>query len=324
MRTFTRRDFLKGSGTLVLAAAASGLLCGAGEVTEDTTLGTVGGLRVQSIRARISNGFGSGTPYLLEIYLDLENTNDTTAYFYQENFMAATGGKRYDGDYFAGLNKWNGSKYIQDARLDPGEIQTLSYACRLDQTGRDAAFRDGAQFTLQYGQERQTYFWTAVTDKSAACTSCGPVQSTVFPAVGGVQLSSLWCCTSTLQNRSYFLDFYFTLQNLNDTAASLPLLGLAEDRDALDNFTFQMDGAHKRHYRLYTCGHNDWLYLTNTDYCESLQPQEARLVSNSISLTKEEYDSLYTQEHTVELTFTYGGESLTLRGDPRTGVFAAV
>lgn len=56
MQAFNRRAFLKGTGTLALAAAASGLLCGAGDPAEGgAAVPTVGGLRVNYVRA-----FGQG------------------------------------------------------------------------------------------------------------------------------------------------------------------------------------------------------------------------------------------------------------------------
>ena len=53
MQIFTRRDFLKGSSTLVLAAAASGLLCGAAQAPAEAVpmTETVGGLVVHTVRA---------------------------------------------------------------------------------------------------------------------------------------------------------------------------------------------------------------------------------------------------------------------------------
>ena len=87
MQAFNRRAFLKGTGTFALAAAASGLLCGAAEVQEetepDTALCTIGGLRVLDVSARVSKYPSDDYPYRLEVYFDLENTNDFTAYFHQ-------------------------------------------------------------------------------------------------------------------------------------------------------------------------------------------------------------------------------------------------
>ena len=103
-----KRDFLKGIGTLALAAVASGLLCGAAaepeETEPDTALCTVGGLRVLDVRARVYDYPNSDYPYHMEVYFDLENANDFTAYFHQENYIVSVVGKRYDTSDFTGLN----------------------------------------------------------------------------------------------------------------------------------------------------------------------------------------------------------------------------
>lgn len=116
MQIFTRRDFLKGSRTLVLAAAASGLLCGAAQAPAETVpmTETVGGLVVHTVRA-FAKDYGHIFRHLrqLEIHFDLENTNDFPVYFNQENFLVHLGNVRRDTRaYFGGLNKWNGSRYI--------------------------------------------------------------------------------------------------------------------------------------------------------------------------------------------------------------------
>lgn len=134
MQIFTRRDFLKGSRTLVLAAAASGLLCGAAAPAEAVPMTeTVGGLVVHTVRA-FAKDYGHTFRHLryLEIHFDLENRNDFPVYFHQENFLVHLGNVRRDTyAYFSGLNKWNGSRYIQDVHLEPGERQTISYSCKL-------------------------------------------------------------------------------------------------------------------------------------------------------------------------------------------------
>ena len=82
MQIFTRRDFLKGSSTLVLAAAASGLLCGAAAPAETVPMTeTVGGLVVHTVRA-FAKDYGHIFRHLryLEIHFDLENRNDFPVY----------------------------------------------------------------------------------------------------------------------------------------------------------------------------------------------------------------------------------------------------
>ena len=328
MQTFNRRDFLKGTGTLALAAAASGLLCGAAEVpTEaepDTALCTIGGLRVLDVRARVCKYPSDDYPYDLEVYFDLENTNDFTAYFHQENYIVSVGGKRYDTrNYFTGLNKWNGSHYIQDIWLKPGEASTITYSCRLDKAGTKVAFQDGMQITFQYRQQRQTFVSSPLTQTSSACALDGSVQSTAFPTVGGVQLSALWCNDSSTQNGFYSLRFYFTLQNKSDTEIALPFRGVSEG-DVQDNFSVELDGQRKEHYRLHVYTHDNGFRPQEGGHLESLQPGESQFAKNSISLTKEEYDTLYNGGHTVTFTFTCGDEKLTLRGDPAIGIFEAV
>ena len=54
------------------------------------------------------------------------------------------------------------------------------------------------------------------------------------------------------------------------------------------------------------------------------QPQEICFAETGISLTKDEYSTLYTTGHTLEITFSYGDESVTVRGNTRTGIFEAI
>ena len=142
MQAFNRRAFLKGTGTLALAAAASGLLCGAAEAPAETAPATetVGGLVVHTVRA-FAKDYGNNFR-LFEIHLEIENTNNFPAYFNQENFLVHLGDTRLGINYrFAGLNKWNGSRYIQDVHLEPGERQTISYICKLQAEDLDAGLR---------------------------------------------------------------------------------------------------------------------------------------------------------------------------------------
>lgn len=163
MQTFNRRAFLKGTGTLALAAAASGLLCGAAEAPAETAPAaeTVGGLVVHTVRA-FAKDYGNNFRDF-EIHLEIENTNDFPVYFNQENFLVHLGDMRLGINYrFSGLNKWNGSRYIQDVHLEPGECQTISYSCRLQAAELEAGLRqtDPApwRIALLYGQQRQTLY----------------------------------------------------------------------------------------------------------------------------------------------------------------------
>ena len=332
MQAFNRRAFLKGTGTFALAAAASGLLCGAAEVQEetepDTTLCTIGGLRVLDVGARVSKFPSDNYPYNLEVYFDLENTNDFPVYFNQENFLVHLGNVRRDTyAYFSGLNKWNGSRYIQDVHLEPGERQTISYSCKLQAEDLEAGLRAENPvpwcIALLYGQQRQSFTGYLLPDQYSSDFTAGPVESTAFPAVGGVQLSELWCDDSYTQNGFYYLFFYFTLQNKSDVEIALPFNGLSGG-DVLDNFSMKLDGQPKEHYRLYACSHNTIFRPQEAGHLEFLQAGESRFATNGIYLTKEEYDTLYTGGHTVEFTFTCNGEVLTLRGDPRIGIWESV
>lgn len=328
MQTFNRRTFLKGTGTLALAAAASGLLCGAAEAPAETAPAaeTVGGLVVHTVRA-FAKDYGNNFRDF-EIHLEIENTNDFPVYFNQENFLVHLGDTRLGINYrFSGLNKWNGSRYIQDVHLEPGECQTISYSCRLQAADLEAGLRqtDPApwRIALLYGQQRQTFTGYLLADKYSSDFTAGPVESTAFPTVGGVQLSALWCDDSCTQNGFYDLLFYFTLQNKSDVEIALPFNGLSGG-DVLDNFSMKLDGQPKEHYRLYACSHNTVFRPQEAGHLESLQAGESRFATNGIHLTKEEYDTLYTGGHTVEFTFTCNGEVLTLRGDPRIGIWESV
>ena len=328
MQAFNRRAFLKGTGTLALAAAASGLLCGAAEVPAETApvAETVGGLVVHTVRA-FAKDYGNNFR-LFEINLKIENTNDFPVYFNQENFLVHLGDARLGINYrFSGLNKWNGSRYIQDVHLEPGECQTISYSCHLQAAELEAGLRqtDPApwRIALLYGQQRQTFTGYLLADKYSSDFTSGPVESTAFPTVGGVQFSALWCDDSRTQNGFYYLSFYFTLQNKSDTEIALPFRGVSEG-DVQDNFSVELDGQHKKHYRLCVYTHVNGFRPQEGGHLESLQPGESQFATNSISLTKEEYDTLYNGGHTVAFTFTCGDEKLTLRGDPRTGIFEAV
>lgn len=328
MQAFNRRAFLKGTGTLALAAAASGLLCGAAEAPAETAPAaeTVGGLVVHTVRA-FAKDYGNNFRDF-EINLKIENTNDFPVYFNQENFLVHLGDARLGINYrFSGLNKWNGSRYTQDVHLEPGEFQTISYSCRLQAAELEAGLRQTDpvpwRIALLYGQQRQTFTGYLLADKYSSDFTAGPVESTVFPTVGGVQLSALWCDDSCTQNGSYYLSFYFTLQNKSDTEIALPFRGVSEG-DVQDNFSVELDGQRKRHYRLYVCTHDKIFRPQEGSHLESLQPGESQFATNGVYLTKEEYDTLYNGGHTVTFTFSCGDEKLTLRGDPRTGIFEAV
>ena len=328
MQAFNRRAFLKGTGTLALAAAASGLLCGAAEAPAETAPAaeTVGGLVVHTVRA-FAKDYGNNFRDF-EINLKIENTNDFPVYFNQENFLVHLGDARLGINYrFSGLNKWNGSRYTQDVHLEPGEFQTISYSCRLQAAELEAGLRQTDpvpwRIALLYGQQRQTFTGYLLADKYSSDFTAGPVESTVFPTVGGVQLSALWCDDSCTQNGSYYLSFYFTLQNKSDTEIALPFRGVSEG-DVQDNFSVELDGQRKRHYRLYVCTHDKIFRPQEGGHLESLQPGESQFATNGVYLTKEEYDTLYNGGHTVTFTFSCGDEKLTLRGDPRTGIFEAV
>ena len=328
MQAFNRRAFLKGTGTLALAAAASGLLCGAAEAPAETAPAaeTVGGLVVHTVRA-FAKDYGNNFRDF-EINLKIENTNDFPVYFNQENFLVHLGDARLGINYrFSGLNKWNGSRYTQDVHLEPGEFQTISYSCRLQAAELEAGLRQTDpvpwRIALLYGQQRQTFTGYLLADKYSSDFTAGPVESTVFPTVGGVQLSALWCDDSCTQNGSYYLSFYFTLQNKSDTEIALPFRGVSEG-DVQDNFSVELDGQRKRHYRLYVCTHDKIFRPQDGGHLESLQPGESQFATNGVYLTKEEYDTLYNGGHTVTFTFSCGDEKLTLRGDPRTGIFEAV
>ena len=241
MQTFNRRVFLKGTGTLALAAAASGLLCGAAEAPAETAPAaeTVSGLVVHTVRA-FAKDYGNNFRDF-EIHLEIENTNDFPVYFNQENFLVHLGDTRLGINYrFSGLNKWNGSRYIQDVHLEPGECQTISYSCRLQAAELEAGLRqtDPApwRIALLYGQQRQTFTGYLLADKYSSDFTAGPVESTAFPTVGGVQLSALWCDDSCTQNGFYDLLFYFTLQNKSDAEIALPFRGVSEG-DVQDNFS---------------------------------------------------------------------------------------
>ena len=150
------------------------------------------------------------------------------------------------------------------------------------------------------------------------------MESTVLPSVGGIVLSGFWSSDLLTQVPSYSLPIYFTMQNSNDTAAQLPFRGVAENGDVLDNFIIRMDGQPRNHYRLYACTHTSRFTPEEKGHLETLQPQEICFAENRISLTKDEYNTLYTTGHTLEITFSYGDESVTVRGNTRTGIFEAI
>lgn len=329
MQTFNRRAFLKGTGTLALAAAASGLLCGAAEAPAETAPAaeTVGGLVVHTVRA-FAKDYGNNFRQM-EIHLNIENTNSSAAYFNQENFVPMLGNSRYGGEFtFTGLHKWNGSRYVQDVQLKAGETQTISYSCKLQPEDLSAGLRtvDPAPWslTLLYGGQRQTFTGYLLPDHYSTEYTAGPVESTVLPSVGGIVLSGFWSSDFLTQIPSYSLPIYFTMQNSNDTAAQLPFRGVAENGDVLDNFTIRMDGQPRNHYRLYACTHTSRFTPEEKGHLEALQPQEICFAETGISLTKDEYSTLYTTGHTLEITFSYGDESVTVRGNTRTGIFEAI
>ena len=297
----SRRSFLKVSGCLMLGSAVSGLLCGAGDPAEGgAAVPTVGGLRVNYVRA-FAKDYGNNFREM-EIHLNIENTNSSAAYFNQENFVPLLGNSRYGGERtFSGLNKWNGSRYVQDVQLKAGETQTISYICKLQPEDLSAGLRavDPAPWslTLLYGGQRQTFTGYLLPDHYSTEYTAGPVESTVLPSVGGIVLSGFWSSDLLTQVPSYNLPIYFTMQNSNDT---------------------------RNHYRLYACTHTSCFTPEEKGHLETLQPQEICFAETGISLTKDEYSTLYTTGHTLEITFSYGDESVTVRGNTRTGIFEAI
>ena len=204
----SRRSFLKVSGCLMLGSAVSGLLCGAGDPAEGgAAVPTVGGLRVNYVRA-FAKDYGNNFREM-EIHLEIENTNDFPVYFNQENFLVHLGDARLDTQsHFAGR------------QTDP------------------APWR----IALLYGQQRQTFTGYLLADKYSSDFTAGPVESTAFPTVGGVQLSAMWCDDSCTQNGFYDLLFYFTLQNKSDAEIALPFRGVSEG-DVQDNFSVELVSA---------------------------------------------------------------------------------
>lgn len=463
MHAFNRRDFLKGTGTLALAAAASGLLCGAAEVPTEAVLGAVDGILVHSLSVRISNLWDE--EYLVEADFMLENTNSTTAFFVEEHFSISSADKTLYKPIT--LNKWNGSRYIQDIRLEPGEQQLISASCILAHDDLDSALQDGMRFTFQHGLQSQTFVgrplfgkyggeFTAepvqtltfptvgglrvhsvrVTSQASSsryllsfdcalentysdpvelrgrnfvlqigderidthrnvwnlgvnrndrtasiapgvpqtvhircyCSadaykrltrhsdpepwkftllygqerrtftgyaaspdtySVGETQSTALPSVGGIQLSDLSLTDYPTQS-SYSLRLYFTMQNLTDAQIDLPIPALHPNDNLPNHFTLQFDGTEQYVYGPFSCKYYDdgdrqyHYWPKSLGAFEALAPHESQLAELVVSLTEREHTSLYTQNHTVALTFTCNGESLTIHLDPRTGVFYAV
>ena len=180
----------------MLGSAVSGLLCGAGDPAEGgAAVPTVGGLRVNYVRA-FAKDYGNNFREM-EIHLNIENTNSSAAYFNQENFVPLLGNSRYGGERtFSGLNKWNGSRYVQDVQLKAGETQTISYICKLQPEDLSAGLRavDPAPWslTLLYGGQRQTFTGYLLPDHYSTEYTAGPVESTVLPSVGGIVLSGFW------------------------------------------------------------------------------------------------------------------------------------
>ena len=467
MQAFNRRAFLKGTGTLALAAAASGLLCGAAEVPTEAVLGAVDGILVHSLSVRISNDWNEN--YFVEAHFMLENTNSTTAIFHIEHFSASSAGKTL---YKSGLNKWNGSHYIQDIQLEPGEQQLISASFLLEHNDLDSALQDGMRFTFQHDLQSQTFVGrplfgkyggeftaepvqtltfptvgglrvhsvrvTLESDSSGRhflsfdcalentysdpvelrgrnfvlqigderidkylsvwnlgvnryyrtasivpvapgvpqtvniqcyCSadaykrltrhsdpepwkftllygqerlsftgyaaspdtySVGETQSTALPSVGGIQLSDLSLTDYSTQNKSYSLLLHFTMQNLTDAQIDLPIPALHPNDNLPNHFTLQFDGTEKYVYGPFSCEYYDdgdgqyHYWPKSLGAFEALAPHESQLAELAVSLTEREHTSLYTQNHTVALTFTCNGESLTIHLDPRTGVFYAV
>ena len=213
----SRRSFLKVSGCLMLGSAVSGLLCGAGDPADGgAAVPTVGGLRVNYVRA-FAKDYGNNFRQM-EIHLNIENTNSSAAYFNQENFVPMLGNSRYGGEFtFTGLNKWNGSRYVQDVQLKAGETQTISYSCKLQPEDLSAGLRtvDPAPWslTLLYGGQRQTFTATCFRIITAPNTppgrwkapSCRRWAASYFPVSGAVIFSPrslLTVCRSTLPCRT--------------------------------------------------------------------------------------------------------------------------
>lgn len=333
MQTFNRRDFLKGTGTLALAAAASGLLCGAAEVPEEPELCTVGGLRVHNVGV-YANDYGENHRSF-SCNLMIENTNDFSVSFNRENFLLHLGDVRADVNYsFSGLNKWNGSKYTQDVQLAPGETQKIEYGCWLSVEGLESLLREEAPvpwcITLLYGQQRQSFTGYATPGHRSTEFTAGPVTDEPVLSVGGVTLSQLWCLDSrTQQGPPYALELFFKLQNDTGSIIKLPYNGWSATQGVLDNFTTKMDGAEKEHTRLYACKYAkvfgfSLFRLERGDHLLRLWPHKSSFASNTIPLTEEEYNTLYTGGHIVELTFTCNGESKTLLFDPATCIWEVV
>ena len=235
----------------------------------------------------------------MEIHLNIENTNSSAAYFNQENFVPLLGNSRYGGERtFSGLNKWNGSRYVQDVQLKAGETQTISYICKLQPEDLSAGLRavDPAPWslTLLYGGQRQTFTGYLLPDRYSTEYTAGPVESTVLPSVGGIVLSGFWSSDLLTQVPSYNLPIYFTMQNSNDTAAQLPFRGVAETGMF---WTISPSGWTASRGIITGSMPVPILPVSLQRKKATLKPSSRRrsvFAETGISLTKDEYSTLYT------------------------------
>lgn len=219
--------------------------------------------------------------------------------------------------------------YVRAFAKDYGNnFRQMEIHLNIENTNSSAAYFNQENFVPMLGNSRYggefTFTGYLLPDHYSTEYTAGPVESTVLPSVGGIVLSGFWSSDFPTQIPSYSLPIYFTMQNSNDTAAQLPFRGVAENGDVLDNFTIRMDGQPRNHYRLYACTHTSRFTPEEKGHLETLQPQEICFAETGISLTKDEYSTLYTTGHTLEITFSYGDESVTVRGNTRTGIFEAI
>ena len=298
MQTFNRRTFLKGTGTLALAAAASGLLCGAAEVPEEAVLGAVDGILVHSLSVRISNAWNE--KYLVEAHFMLENTNSTTAFFLKEHFSASSAGKAL---YKSGLNKWTGSHYIQDIQLEPGEQQLISAGFLLAHDDLDPALQDGMRFTFQHDLQSQAFVGRPLFGEYGGDFTAEPVQTLTVPSVGGLRVHNVRV-TLESNNVGHFLSYDCKLENTYSDPVAL------RGR----NFVMQIGDERIDKYR------NVWNLSVNGNYYTTsiapIAPGVPQTVHVQCYCSTDAYKRLTrsSDPEPWKLTLLYGQERLSFTG----------
>lgn len=138
-RVFSRRRFLKGAGTTLLAAAFAGTLSGciqSGIPACSTLAPQVDGVKITAELRAASESASSDEPYTYRFGITLENLNAGEVVIAKDNFQLSNGGA---------AENWNaseGSSFV----LSPGEKKSFEITFSCASSAEKLRFQHGEEY----------------------------------------------------------------------------------------------------------------------------------------------------------------------------------